>query len=116
MREILTALNLEAGTTGSMVITLDGIMVAAALGEHHEEDSMAAFAASLLLTVKKSLSALNASSGFRSVTLSATHGKLSFFDMSNSYLMLVSDPNTELDCEAAPIQKAINKIVSRRMV
>ncbi len=116
MREILTALNVEAGTTGSMVITLDGIMVAAALDDHYEEDSMAAFAASLLLTVKKNLSALNASSSFRSVTLSATDGKLSFFDMSNSYLVLVSDPSTELDCESKPIQNAIHKIVSRRMV
>ena len=115
MRDILHKLNKEAGTTGSMVITPDGIMVSAALGPEFEEDSMAAYAASLLLSLKRSLSALSTSSALKSCTLTGSEGKVSFFDMSNSYLVLVSDPSADIDPDAAPIQDAIQKIVNRRM-
>ena len=115
MRDILQKLNKEAGTIGSMVITPDGIMVSAALGPGFEEDSMAAFAASLLLSLKRNLSTLRTSSAMRSCTLTASEGKVSFFDMTNSYLVLVSDPSAEIDPDAAPIQDAIHKIVNRRI-
>ena len=43
MREILQTLNQNADVLGSMVITPDGIMVAAALNSDLEEDKVAGF-------------------------------------------------------------------------
>lgn len=115
MREILHELNASAATNGSMVITPDGIMVAAALGPGFEEDSMAAFAASFLLSLKRSLAAMRVKSNLRSCSLEAAQGKVTMFDMESSFLVLISDPNSDIDCNAAPIQSAIQKIKNRRM-
>jgi predicted regulator of Ras-like GTPase activity (Roadblock/LC7/MglB family) len=115
MRDILTTLNQEAKTSGSMVITPDGIMVSAALAPGFEEDTMAAFAASLLLSLKRSLQAMHAKGDVKSCTLNSSNGKVMFFDMQNSYLVLVADSNTVLDGSAGPIQSAIHKITNRRI-
>ncbi|HZN58639.1 MAG TPA: roadblock/LC7 domain-containing protein [Planctomycetota bacterium] len=108
-------MNQETGISGSMVITPDGIMVAAALGPGFEEDSMAAFAASLLLSLKRNFSLLKTKGDLRSCSLNAANGKVMFYDMPNSYLVLVSDSDTEIDGNAAPIQEAIRKICNRRI-
>ena len=97
MREILNVLNQQAGTTGSMVITPDGIMVAAALGPGFEEDAVAAFASSILLTFKRSLSSLCARGEMKTCTLNAAKSKVMFLDMKNSYLVLVADPSRPFD-------------------
>ena len=115
MRDILKKLNADLGINGSMVITPDGIMVSAALGPGFEEDSMAAFAASLLLSLKRSLLAMRPQGAMRSCTLNASSGKLMFFDMQNSYLVLVADASMTLDGNAVPVQDAIHKITNRRI-
>lgn len=115
MRDILTTLNKEAGTNGSMIITPDGIMVSAALCAGFEEDSMAAFAASLLLSLKRSLAAIHTGNDLRSCTLNSTGGKVTFYDMQNSYLVLVSGSNADIDINSTPIQNAIQKITNRRI-
>lgn len=115
MREILKVLNEEAGASGSMVITQDGIMVSAALAPGFEEDTMAAFAASLLLSLKRSLQGMSARGGLKSCALSSSNGKMMFFDMQNSYLVLIADSGTVLDGSSGPIQSAIQKITNRRI-
>lgn len=115
MRDILSNLNREAGTKGSMVITPDGIMVAAALGEGFEEDSMAAFAASMLLSFKRGAAALGARTPLKSCSLSASSGKVSFYDMEKSFLVLVTDPGTSLDASSGPVRDAMQKIMNRRI-
>ena len=62
MREILKKLNQDADVLGSMVMTPDGIMVAAAVNSELEEDVVAAFASSLLITLKRSINQLKATS------------------------------------------------------
>ena len=115
MHEILESLNSGVDALGSMVITPDGIMVCAALNQDFEEDSMAAFAASLLLSIKRSLQALEAKSSMKSCTLCASNGRVMFFDMETSYLVLVVDLGTALDANAGPIQEAIQRISTRRI-
>ncbi len=115
MRQILKNLNESADIVGSMVITPDGIMVAAALGQGMEEDAVAAFAASLLVSMKRGLAKLRASSGLNSCTLIGAEGKIVFYDMENSYLVLVADPDTSLEPSAAAIDKAIYEIMNRRV-
>jgi predicted regulator of Ras-like GTPase activity (Roadblock/LC7/MglB family) len=115
MREILIALNREAGIAGSMVITPDGIMVAAALGSDLEEETVAAFASGLLLGLKRSLSILRASGELNSCTLHASKGRITFFDMKNCYLVVVADATTKLDGSLGAIQAAMDKIRNRRV-
>ena len=115
MRQILKDLNDESEIAGSMVITPDGIMVAAVLGKDLEEDAMAAFAASLLVALKRGLTKLRAAGGLSSCTLGGTEGKLVFFDMENSYLLLVAEPSTNMEARSEAIDQAIQKIKNRRM-
>ena len=115
MRDILTELNKEKGIDGSMVITPDGIMVAAALGPDYEEEAVAAFASSLLLSLKRGLSALNSRADMVSCDLDATKGRLSFLDTKNSYLMVMSHPEKMTDSATEAIQRAMHKIKSRRL-
>ena len=115
MREILTQLNNEIGAIGSMVITPDGIMVAAALGADFEEDAVAAFASSLLLSLKRVLSSLKCRTDMSICTLHASKGRISFFNMHNSYLMVVTDSDVKLDTSVVAVQAAIHKIKNRRV-
>jgi predicted regulator of Ras-like GTPase activity (Roadblock/LC7/MglB family) len=115
MREILMELNQQAGIPGSMVITPDGIMVAAALGSGLEEDTVAAFASSLLLGLKRGLSLLKPQDEMTSCTLKGSKGKITFFDLKNSYLVVVTDSSASLGGSATAIQDAIHKIRNRRL-
>ena len=115
MRHILKELNEETDIVGSMVITQDGIMVAAALGRDFEEDVVAAFASSLLVSMKRGLSEVKAHSDLTSCILTGDQGKISFFDMKNSYLVVVTDTDTKLDGRVDAIQRAIHKIQNRRI-
>jgi len=115
MREILTTLNDKAGIAGSMVITPDGIMVAAALGPELEEETVAAFASGLLLGLKRSLTILRAAGELNSCTLHASKGRITFFDMKNCYLVVVADPAKRLDGSLGAIQEAMHKIKNRRV-
>ena len=114
MREILQKLNGDADILGSMVITPDGIMVAAALRDL-EEESVAAFASSLLVTLKRSLTQLQVEGTFSYCTLNATEGKLVFFDMKNSYLVVVAQPNTQIASRVVAIERAIDEIQNRQV-
>ncbi|MBN1442494.1 MAG: roadblock/LC7 domain-containing protein [Planctomycetes bacterium] len=115
MRNILKDLNAEADIVGSMVITQDGIMVAAALGRDLEEDAVAAFASSLLVSMKRSLSEIKTPSDISSCTLKGADGKFAFFDMKSSYLVIVADSNTRLDEWTESIQRAKERIMNRRV-
>lgn len=115
MREILKKLNQDADILGSMVMTPDGIMVAAALSSGLEEDVVAAFASSLLITLKRSITQLKAASTFSFCSLNATQGKLVFFDMNNSYLVVVTQPNTQIASRIVAIEQAIDDIQNRQV-
>jgi len=115
MRGILKELNEEAGAVGSMVITPDGIMVAAALGEDFEEDVMAAFASSLLLSLRRCVSAMGKRGGMTSCTVNASNGKLIFLDMNNCFLVVVANSSMNVESHSEAIQNAIQKITSRRI-
>ena len=91
MRKILEDLNKEVGFKGSMVITPDGFMVASALGPDLEEDLVAAIISSVLVSVKKALGQMNAPDELKSCVLNATGGKIMFYDVGNTFLVVVAD-------------------------
>ena len=115
MRNILKALNEQTGTVGSMVITPDGIMVAAALNADFEEDTVAAFASSLLISLKRSLAKLGTTSGLTCCTLKASGGTVMFVDMQNSYLVVMAETDQKLDPNSPAVQDAIYKIKNRKV-
>jgi predicted regulator of Ras-like GTPase activity (Roadblock/LC7/MglB family) len=115
MREFLKELNDATGTSGSMVITPDGIMVAAAFTADLEEDVVAAFASSLLVSLKRSLAKVNAQGQLAWCTLKASEGAMMFVNMENSYLVIIADPKAELNPSDPPVQDAIHKIKNRRV-
>jgi len=115
VKEILDDLNREEGILGSMVITPDGIMVAAALGPNLEEDRVAAIVSSLLVAVRRCLTELKAPHGLTSCSLNAHQGKILFFDTRNCFLVVVAEAETKLDSEVKSIQGAIDRIKNRRV-
>ena len=115
MREILQKLNQQANILGSMVITPDGIMVAAVLQPELEEDKVAAFTSSLLITLKRGLSQLKTNGTLSFCTLNASEGKLVFFAMSNSFLVVVPQPNTQIASRIGAIEQAIDEIQKRQV-
>lgn len=115
MKNILEELNQEVGIKGSMVITPDGIMVASALGPDLEEELVAAIVSSLLVAVKKVLIKVKAPDQLNSCVLTADNGKIMFYDMGNSFLVVVADKSLRLDTSVIAIQSAMFRLKNRRV-
>jgi len=58
---------------------------------------------------------MNAKGEMTSCTISAEKGRIHFFDMKNSFLVIVADSNTKVDGSVVAIQTAIDKIKNRRV-
>ena len=115
MKEILQKLNQEVGIIGSMVITPDGMMVSAALGKDLEEDRVAAIVSGLLVSVRRCLLELRTPGYLGSCILSAQEGKILFFDMGNSFLVVVAERDIRLESSVVAIRGAIYKIKNRKV-
>ena len=114
MKRILEELNRTAGIRGSMVMTQDGIMVAAALGPDLEEDVVAALASALLTTVKRSFNQMAAGESLSELVLTASDGKMVFLDLGNAYLVVVAKRDLALAATMVEIQSAAHRIKNRR--
>lgn len=114
MKRILEELNRTAGIRGSMVMTQDGIMVAAALGPDLEEDVVAALASALLTTVKRSFNQIAAGESLAELVLTASDGKMVFIDLGNAYLVVVAKRDLALAATMVEIQSAAHRIKNRR--
>ncbi len=115
MKKILEDLNQEVGIKGSMVITPDGFMVASALGPDLEEDLVAAIVSSMLVAVKRCLESLKAPDGLASCVLHASQGKIMFYDIGATFLVVVADTSLNLDNTIIAIRSAIHRIRNRRV-
>jgi predicted regulator of Ras-like GTPase activity (Roadblock/LC7/MglB family) len=115
MKKILETLNQEVGIIGSMVITPDGIMVSAALGRDLEEDRVAAIVSSLLVSVRRCLLDLKTTGRPAACILNAQQGKILFFDMGNSFLVVVAERDIKLDAGVVAIKSAMHRIKNRRV-
>ena len=115
MRKILEDLNKEVGFKGSMVITPDGFMVASALGPDLEEELVAAIISSVLVSVKKALRQMKAPDELKSCVLNATGGKIMFYDVGNTFLVVVADTSLRIDDGVIAIRSAIHRIQNRRV-
>ena len=112
MKEQLEKLNGIPGVQGSMVITRDGIMVAAALGPELHEDAVAALSSSLMLTLKRSFDPVGIDLDPEEMVLTAQDGKLVFLDLGNAFLVVVTKPQLRLSSGLVEIRSSARKIRS----
>ena len=115
MNNILQELNKEIGVKGSMVITPDGFLVSSSLGPDLEEDLVAAIVSSVLLSVNKTLNSLESTDKLSSCVFHASQGKIMFYDVGNTFLVVVADTTLELDNSKIAIRSAIHRIKNRRV-
>ena len=108
MRRILKQLNEAVGVKGSLVLSKDGIVIAAHLARQLEEDVVAAMAANVILRSRDVLER-HGLSDFTRFTLVASHGKMIFTDTGPMFLVVVTDRNVEL----APIDIEIESAAMR---
>ena len=95
-----------------MVITKDGIMVAAELGPDLQEDAVAAFSSTLMLTLKRSLDPLGVDIEPEEMVLTASNGKLVFLDLGNAFLVVVTRPQLRLSSGLVEIRSVARKVRS----
>ncbi len=110
MKQHLDALNAVPGVQGSMVITHDGIMVAAALGVELQEDAIAALSSTLVLSLKRSLDPLGITIELDEMVLTASSGKLIFLCLGNAFLVVVTRPQLRLSSGLVEIRSVARKI------
>ena len=115
MKKILEELNKEVGIKGSMVITPDGFMVAADLGPDLDEELVAAIVSSVLVSIRKSLDRIQAPDEIKSCILHASAGKIMFYDVGATYLVVVADTQIELANSDIAIRSALHRIQNRRV-
>ena len=112
MLEILQRLNHGVGVRGSMVVTAEGIVVAADLGGELEEDRVAAMASSVIQEAQRCLGRLNLGQ-FGEFILTSVHGKMVFHDIGVAFLVVLTDKGINLDHTLIEIRGAAFKIKSR---
>ena len=111
MRKTLKQLRDVAGVKGSLVVTKDGIVVAAILSRQLEEDLVAAMAANVILQSRKILE-MYGLRHFSRFTLVASHGKMVFTDTGPAFLVVVMDRNLEVGPVDIEIESTARRIRS----
>jgi predicted regulator of Ras-like GTPase activity (Roadblock/LC7/MglB family) len=109
MREILKRLNDVIGVRGSMIVTHDGMVVAAALSGSLDEETVAAIATTVIRTTLQSLRSAGFD-GFQRYDLQASHGRMVFVDTSIAYLVVVTERNIEMGPAELEIRSAARRI------
>ena len=111
MRKILKGLNELVGIRGSMVVSHDGMVIAACLGKPLDEDKVAAMASNVVMNIRRTLESHGGMS-FDRMTLVSSHGKMMFTDTGIAYLVVVMDRNISLGPTSLEIQSAAMRISS----
>ncbi len=112
MLQILKKLKHGVGIRGSMLVTSDGIVVAADLGGDLEEERVAAMASSVIQETQRCIHKLDLGS-FYEFVLTAIHGKMVFHDIGVAFLVVLTDKGINLDHTLIEIRGAAFKIKSR---
>lgn len=109
MYEALSELNKTTGITGSMVVGVDGIVIASDLDESVEEEAVGALAASISANIRKSLDRLNATP-LRDVTVEAEYGKLFMSDVNVGILVVTTEPEINMGLVRLEMKNAATKL------
>lgn len=109
MREVLQELNKEVGIKGSLVLTLDGIVVAAEMGTGAPKDTVAAVASAAVNTINKALQPLG-HTPFSKFVFTSSHGKMVFVATGQAYVAVVLDKDIKIDVSMLAIEGAARRI------
>jgi predicted regulator of Ras-like GTPase activity (Roadblock/LC7/MglB family) len=109
VKSILEQLNRSVGINGSAVITRDGIPVISVIPGQTDEDKMAAIGASLIRAVVRGLGQL-AGQDVQSVWVEASRGRLLLVNVESVFLVVVVDPNINLDSTMLDIKSAASRL------
>ena len=113
MQNILSELNEQPGIKGSMVVTPDGMVVAASLGPTLEEEIVAATSANMIIRAQRAVQGMKLES-FGRFLLTAGHGRIVFVDIEIGFLVVIASQSLKLDTTMLEIDSAARKIRHRR--
>ncbi len=113
MIEILNDLNKVAGVKGCMVVTQDGIVVHAALGNDLDQEAVAAVSSSLIMSARRAMDKLGHKHFKRFVQVSSW-GRMVFVDLEIAYLVVITTQNIKLDVIVMEIDSTARRIRNRR--
>jgi predicted regulator of Ras-like GTPase activity (Roadblock/LC7/MglB family) len=112
MKDLLKNLTELPCVQGSMLITSDGILIAAELQPGLDQDAVAALSSSMLMTLKRSMAPFSPVLPEETI-LTASEGKLIFLSVGNACLVAVTRRNLKLESELVEIRSIARKIRQR---
>jgi predicted regulator of Ras-like GTPase activity (Roadblock/LC7/MglB family) len=112
MLDVLQKLNQGLGVRGSMIVTVEGIVIQALLGEELEQDRVAAMSSAVLQETERCLRKLNLGM-LSQFVLTAMHGKMVFQDCGPAFLVVLTEKGINLDHTLIEIRGAAFKIKSK---
>jgi len=111
MRSVLKGLSDVPGVLGSMVVTLDGMVVDSLLGLSLDQEVVGAMAAMSIQGTKKAVEKAGMPA-LEMFTCVSTHGKMLFADTGSAFLVVVFDRNMDLSHAELEIRSAVRKVRS----
>ena len=109
MYNILSELNKTSGVKGSMLVGLDGIIIAADLDSQIEDETVGAMSASIVANVGKAMERLKSETPSR-ITVEADHGKLFLADAGVGILTVIDEKDVNIGLIRLEMKNAIGKI------
>jgi predicted regulator of Ras-like GTPase activity (Roadblock/LC7/MglB family) len=110
MLEILNELNGHPGVEGCLVVTPDGMVVAAAFGNGLDEETTAALVSGLVAELARLLK-IATSAPLERLVLTATRGKIVIENLANAYLVTVTNQFINLDHTLLEIRSAAKRLM-----
>lgn len=111
MKQVLTELNTEVGVKGSILLTEDGLVMAAEISGTLDHETVAANASSTLMATKKALRSVGIE-GFSRFICNSRFGKMVFVETGDMYLVVVLDKSINLDYTMMTVSAAARRIKS----
>ena len=109
MKDVLVSLNKEVGVKGSMIVTRDGVVVAAEILAPLVGDTVAAIASNSIQRVNAALRGLGANN-FSRYLFNSSYGKMIFTETGDAYLVVVLDKHINIDFTMLAVASAARKI------
>lgn len=110
IQKILLRLDKISGVKGTALLTSDGMMVASTLGEEFLDDVVAGLSSFLISTTRRSLAEAELGGRFSRFVLNSTHGKVILLDLSESFLVVITNQFTNLQSCLIEVQDAASEI------
>jgi predicted regulator of Ras-like GTPase activity (Roadblock/LC7/MglB family) len=111
MHDLLESLNELVGIRGSLVVSRDGMVIAARWRGSHDEDRVAAMASNVVLRTSRAL-AERGLSPFSRLSLTSCDGEMIFEATGDSYLVVVMERGIDLGQAELEIRSTACRIKS----